>query len=102
MLLQALAELRPHLGAHVNAVTALAKDVAERLELAPHIVEQVTHAAQLHNIGKIAIPDAILNKPGPLDEQEWTYMHRHTIIGQRIVTAAPALAEVGALRTLKS
>jgi diguanylate cyclase (GGDEF)-like protein len=97
VLLQALAELRPHLGEHVDAVTVLAKNVATRLELGLRVAEQVAHAAQLHDIGKIAIPDAILNKPGPLDEQEWTYMRRHTLIGQRIVSAAPALMEVGEL-----
>ncbi|MHB8235223.1 MAG: bifunctional diguanylate cyclase/phosphohydrolase [Solirubrobacteraceae bacterium] len=97
VLLQALAELRPQLGEHIDAVTVLAKNVATRLGLGLRLVEQVAHAAQLHDIGKIAIPDAILNKPGPLDEQEWTYMRSHTIIGQRIVSAAPALMEVGEL-----
>jgi diguanylate cyclase (GGDEF)-like protein len=97
VLLQALAELRPELGSHVDAVTVLAEDVARRLGLASHAVEQVRDAAQLHDIGKIAIPDAILNKPGPLDEEEWIFMRRHTIIGQRIVSAAPALAEVALL-----
>jgi diguanylate cyclase (GGDEF)-like protein len=97
VLLQALAELRPQLGSHVNAVTALAEDVARQLGLAPHLVDQVRDAAQLHDIGKIAIPDAILNKPGPLDEEEWTFMRRHTVIGERIISAAPALAEVALL-----
>jgi diguanylate cyclase (GGDEF)-like protein len=97
VLLQALAELRPQLGSHVDAVTVLAEDVARQLGLAPHLVEQVHDAAQLHDIGKIAIPDAILNKPGPLDDEEWTFMRRHTVIGERIVSAAPALAEVALL-----
>jgi diguanylate cyclase (GGDEF)-like protein len=97
VLLQALAELRPQLGSHVDAVTVLAEDIARRLGLAPHLIEQVRDAAQLHDIGKIAIPDAILNKPGPLDADEWTFMRRHTIIGERIVSAAPALAEVALL-----
>jgi len=97
VLLQALAELRPQLGSHVDAVTVLAEDVARQLGLAPHLVEQVRDAAQLHDIGKIAIPDAILSKPGPLDAEEWTFMRRHTIIGERIVGAAPALAEVAVL-----
>jgi diguanylate cyclase (GGDEF)-like protein len=97
VLLQALAELRPQLGSHVDAVTVLAGDVARQLGLAPHLVEQVRDAAQLHDIGKIAIPDAILNKPGPLDDAEWTFMRRHTVIGERIVSAAPALAEVAVL-----
>jgi two-component system, cell cycle response regulator len=97
VLLQALAELRPQLGSHVDAVTVLAEDVARQLGLAPHVIEQVRDAAQLHDIGKIAIPDAILNKPGPLDAEEWTFMRRHTVIGERIVSAAPALAEVALL-----
>jgi diguanylate cyclase (GGDEF)-like protein len=97
VLLQTLAELRPQLGSHVSAVTALAEDVATQLGLAPHLVDQVRDAAQLHDIGKIAIPDAILNKPGPLDEEEWTFMRRHTVIGERIISAAPALAEVALL-----
>ena len=48
-------------------------------------------AAELHDIGKIAIPDAILHKPGPLDDDEWELMRQHTIIGERILAAAPAL-----------
>ena len=48
-------------------------------------------AAELHDVGKVAIPDAILNKPGPLDDDEWAFMRRHTLIGERIVAAAPAL-----------
>jgi two-component system cell cycle response regulator len=97
VLLQALAELRPQLGSHVDAVTALAEDVARTLELPPHLIEQVAHAGQLHDIGKIAIPDAILNKPAPLTPAEWKFIRRHTIVGQRIVSAAPALSEVARL-----
>lgn len=97
VLLRALAELRPQLGEHIDAVTALAEDVARSLGLPAHVVEQVGHAAQLHDIGKIAIPDAILNKRGPLDEQEWRFMRRHTIIGERIVSGAPALLEAARL-----
>jgi diguanylate cyclase (GGDEF)-like protein len=97
VLLQALAELRPQLGSHIDAVMVLAEDVARALELPPHVIEQVGHAAQLHDIGKIAIPDAILEKPAPLSPAEWKFVRRHTIIGQRIVSAAPALAEVARL-----
>jgi diguanylate cyclase (GGDEF)-like protein len=97
VLLRALAELRPQLGEHIDAVTVLAEDVARRLELPAHMVEQVGHAAQLHDIGKIAIPDTILNKPGPLDADEWRFMHRHTVVGERIVAGAPALSEAARL-----
>jgi HD-GYP domain-containing protein (c-di-GMP phosphodiesterase class II) len=54
-------------------------------------------AAELHDVGKVAIPDAILNKPGPLNEDEWAFMRRHTLIGERIVAAAPALCGVAKL-----
>ena len=53
--------------------------------------------ALLHDLGKVAIPDAILNKPGPLDEAEWAFMKQHTIIGERIIAEAPALAAVAKL-----
>jgi HD-GYP domain-containing protein (c-di-GMP phosphodiesterase class II) len=45
----------------------------------------------------MAIPDAILEKPGPLSEEEWAFMHRHTIVGERILAAAPALVPVATL-----
>src|SRR5205085_10999558 len=49
---------------------------------------------ELHDIGKIAIPDAILDKPGPLDADELAFMRRHPAIGDRILSAAPALRPV--------
>ena len=52
----------------------------------------VWHAAVLHDIGKAAVPDAILGKPGPLDDSDWEFMRRHTVIGERILQGAPALA----------
>jgi two-component system, cell cycle response regulator len=57
----------------------------------------VARAAELHDLGKIGIPDEILDKPGPLDEVEWSFMRRHTTIGERILMAAPALRLVARL-----
>ena len=57
----------------------------------------VRQASELHDIGKVAIPDAILGKPGPLTEEEWAFIHRHPVIGERIILAAPALSRVAAL-----
>jgi two-component system cell cycle response regulator len=51
----------------------------------------------LHDIGKVAIPDAILSKAGPLDAEEWAIVHQHTLIGERILAAAPALSQVAKL-----
>ena len=61
------------------------------------MVRAVRQGAELHDIGKLAVPDAILNKPGPLDEAEWAFMRRHTLVGERILAAAPALADVARL-----
>jgi diguanylate cyclase (GGDEF)-like protein len=97
VLIQTLTERHPDLSPHVDAVTALAEDVATALGLGDNVVEQVRLAADLHDIGKVAIPDAILGKPGPLDEDEWEFMRRHTIIGERILNAAPALAQIALL-----
>ena len=54
-------------------------------------------AGELHDIGKVAIPDEILRKSASLTSPEWAFIRQHTIIGQRIVTVAPALAPVGEL-----
>jgi hypothetical protein len=54
-------------------------------------------AAELHDVGKLAIPDVVLPKTGPLDPTEWGFIHSHTLIGQRILGAAPALLPVGAI-----
>ncbi len=97
VLRRTLAEARPELAPHGDAVMALAEAVAHALELAPHVVEQVRQAAQLHDIGKIAIPHALLEKPGGLDAQEWDFIPRHTTIGERIINAAPALEQVALL-----
>jgi two-component system, cell cycle response regulator len=97
VLLRALAERNPDLGEHLSQVAELAVAVATKMGLSAVEVEQVRHAADLHDVGKVAIPDAILDKPGPLDDEEWVFMRRHTVIGERIVAAAPALAEVAFL-----
>ncbi|MCW3058059.1 MAG: diguanylate cyclase and metal dependent phosphohydrolase, partial [Solirubrobacterales bacterium] len=52
---------------------------------------------ELHDVGKMAIPDTILDKPGPLSRNERTFMERHTLVGERILAAAPALAPIAAL-----
>jgi diguanylate cyclase (GGDEF)-like protein/putative nucleotidyltransferase with HDIG domain len=97
VLLRALAERNPELGEHISGVAELAEAVARHLDLDPEQVEHVRHAAALHDVGKMAIPDAILDKPAALDDDEWQFIRRHTIIGERIVAAAPALRPVAAL-----
>jgi two-component system cell cycle response regulator len=97
VLLRALSERDPYLGDHTADVADLAEGVAVRLGLTREEVEQISQAAELHDIGKVAIPDAILHKPGPLDDHEWAFIRRHTVIGERIIDAAPALGRVASL-----
>ena len=51
-------------------------------------------AALLHDIGKVAIPDEILNKAGPLNDEEWMLMREHPVIGERILSVLPGLGAV--------
>jgi two-component system cell cycle response regulator len=97
VLLKVLSERSIALRAHLTGVADLAEKTAARLGLPMHEVKLIGLAAELHDVGKTAIPDAILNKPDPLDPDEWEFMRRHTIIGERIILAAPSLAPTAGL-----
>jgi diguanylate cyclase (GGDEF)-like protein len=97
VLLRALSERSPELGGHGNAVAALAEATARRLGLDREMLEVVRHAGELHDVGKVAIPDDILLKEGPLTDEEWTFIRRHPVAGERIIAAAPALGAVAKL-----
>jgi two-component system, cell cycle response regulator len=97
VLIQVLMERAPRLLDHVSGVTEIAAAVAADLGLDSEQIDETLRAAELHDVGKLAIPDAILNKPGPLDRAEWEFMRQHPIIGERILAAAPALAPVAKL-----
>jgi len=94
VLLQVLREREPELHHHLAGVAALAVALGRRLALSAEQLDEVTRAAELHDVGKIAIPDEILHKPASLDEDEWELMRQHTIIGDRILGAAPAMRPV--------
>jgi two-component system cell cycle response regulator len=95
--LQVLSEQSASLDDHVERVSQFAASLAIALELPEFEVQRIRLAAKLHDIGKTAIPAAILDKPAPLDEREWAFMRRHPGIGARIVSAAPALAHTAPL-----
>jgi diguanylate cyclase (GGDEF)-like protein len=92
--LQILAVHAPELHLRSSHVATLVEGVGRRLGLKDQWLADAVHAAELHDIGKVAIPFAVLHKPGPLDEQEWELMRRHPAIGANILSAAPALARV--------
>ena len=97
VLLQLLTEREPMLHDHVCDVGVLAMAMGQRFGLDSERLDELCRAAQLHDVGKLAIPDHILDKPGPLSDSEWRLMHQHTIIGERILNAAPALRPVARL-----
>jgi two-component system cell cycle response regulator len=97
VLLRTLHEHNPELAERYELVAHLVLKVSERMGVTGEDRHQLQQAAELHDIGKVAIPDAVLHKPGPLDEEEWAFVRRHTLIGERIIGAAPALARAAKL-----
>jgi two-component system, cell cycle response regulator len=97
VLLTALRERQPELADQAVDVAELALAVAEELGMEAEQRDETYRAAQLHETGKMAIPDAILNKPGPLEDAEWEFVRQHTLIGERIIASAAALVPVARL-----
>jgi diguanylate cyclase (GGDEF)-like protein/putative nucleotidyltransferase with HDIG domain len=95
--LKMLQERDPPLHDHMRAVAALALRVAHRLGVDEVTAQQVERAAELHDIGKIAVPDAILHKAGALSDDERRFVREYPIVGERILRAAPSLAPVARL-----
>jgi diguanylate cyclase (GGDEF)-like protein len=79
---------------HSEQVVTLATDVALLLGVSPSELEQVRHGALLHDVGKLAIPNEILHKPGPLTDEEWLVMAEHPAIGERILRRTPQLGHL--------
>ena len=97
VLLRALQERHPELAERQVAVARLADGVGQRMDLPPDQQATLRQAAELHDVGKMAIPDELLAKPGPLDDEEWAFIRRHPLIGERIIGAAPALGAAARL-----
>jgi HD-GYP domain-containing protein (c-di-GMP phosphodiesterase class II) len=81
-------------GEHSRNVVAHAGEVARRLGLSEEEVAEVEQVAMLHDIGKLAIPDTILTKPGPLDEEEWEQMRSHSVSGEELICNTPGLSHL--------
>jgi two-component system cell cycle response regulator len=96
-LVQALHEREPSLAEHANAVVQLSVAVGRQLGLETEDLDQLERAAQLHDIGKLAVPDDILHKPGPLSAEEKAFIRQHTLVGERILSATPILQHVGSV-----
>jgi putative nucleotidyltransferase with HDIG domain len=83
-------------GQHTQDVVELTVAVADKLGVDDETRRAAEFGALLHDVGKVAIPNEIINKPGPLDDDEWAIMKTHTIEGQRMLErVGGVLAKVG-------
>lgn len=78
-------------GEHTKVVEEFAKKIAGEMGLEASEVRLIGMVGKLHDIGKVAIPDTILQKPGALSEEEWALMHKHPLIGSDVVSRVPTL-----------
>jgi len=97
VLLRALHEREPELERHLDGVAHLVAAFGRALSLDGEELDVLVRAAELHDIGKIAIPDEVLHKGEDLSPEEWALMRKHPVIGARVLEAAPALGEVAKL-----
>ena len=88
---------QPDLADRSSGVAMLAVAVGRRLGMSSEQLDELARAATLHDIGTVGLPDTILTKPGPLDSEELDFVRQHTVLGERILSAAPALRPVAAI-----
>jgi two-component system cell cycle response regulator len=94
VLLGMLREREPNLDRHLGGVASLSAALGRELDLEAEKMDVLVRAAEMHDIGKIAIPDEILHKSAPLTAAERDLVRTHTLVGERVLSAAPALREV--------
>jgi diguanylate cyclase (GGDEF)-like protein len=97
VLIRIMQAKQPSLQDHSSEVAQLCLRVGRRFAMPAEALDELARAAELHDVGKVGIPDAILNKPGALNEAEWEFMRQHTVLGERILSAAPALRPVAVI-----
>jgi PAS domain S-box-containing protein len=89
MLAEAAEAKDHHTATHLRRVESLSKQLALCVGFTQTEAEQIGYASILHDVGKLHVPDHILNKPGPLTDEEQAVMRQHTVIGQRIIVDKP-------------
>jgi two-component system cell cycle response regulator len=94
VLMEALAKRGPDCGDHLHGLAEIVEAVAVKLGVGIEELEQIRMAAELHDVGKTALPTTILQKSFPLDADERKFVEHHSMIGERILHAAPALHKV--------
>jgi len=81
-------------GDHSKSVVSLSAQVARRMDLSARQIAETEQVALLHDVGKVAVPDHILQKPGPLDEHERRLIEEHPVVGAKIVRSIAGLAHL--------
>ena len=95
---EVIADDDAYTGEHSYGVIALSLEIADELGLDEDERRLVEFGALLHDVGKIAVPKEIINKPGPLDDDEWSVMRQHTIAGQQMLNkVGGSMTDVGAI-----
>jgi len=84
----------PYTWGHSERVSCFAVAIAREMGLTEHEVEQLRIAGLLHDIGKVRVSDLILNKPGPLTDEEWVSMKEHPAVGAHIIEGMASLREI--------
>jgi diguanylate cyclase (GGDEF)-like protein len=93
VLLRIIHAKQPALQERSTDIAQMCERVGKRMGLPDPVLEELVRAAELHDVGKVGIPDSILRKTEPLTEAEWAFVRQHTLLGARILGAVPALAE---------
>jgi hypothetical protein len=92
-----LAEAGAGTAEHSDDVVLITEAIGERMGFTGVQAGDLLAAARLHDIGKVWVPARILEKPGPLDDEEWEVIRRHTVVGEQILSSVSELTEVGHL-----
>jgi diguanylate cyclase (GGDEF)-like protein len=94
VLIRIMQAKQPSLEDHAGEVAVLCRRVGRYFKMTSEELDELVRAAELHDVGKVGIPDAILDKAGSLTEAEREFVRQHTLLGERILNAAPALRPV--------
>ncbi|WP_269471628.1 HD domain-containing phosphohydrolase [Acholeplasma hippikon] len=93
-ILQSLYEKNPNVEIHSERVSVICVEIGKKLKMNSYELKLLKVISSLHDIGKIAIDEGILNKPGKLTDEEWIQIKRHPEIGYRIISSSPEYQEI--------
>ncbi len=91
---QIMQEAHPYTHGHLHRVAHWAKMIAEEMKLSPNSMQHIEDAAILHDIGKVAVDDRVLNKVGKLNDEDWAMIRRHPVTGADLVMRMSLLGKV--------